>query len=691
MDTPKLHVEKELSWLSFNERVLQEAADKNVPIIERVRFLGIFSNNLDEFFRVRVANVRRRILIEGPGAKSDKTKQLLTAIQDKVLKLNQAFDEIYMDIIIGLARHNIFLINEEQVSDQHGRWLRKYFRDNVLPQIAPIVVTDKVDLTQVLKDDLTYLVVSLKSSDSTQYALIEVPSDRVSRFVNLPHEKGRKKKSMILLDNMIRYCLDDIFQGFFEYDSAQAFSIKMTRDADFDLSEDVDQSILEQMSGGLKQRLTGKPVRFVHDREMPMSMVEFIKYRLGISSFDSVIPGGRYHNFRDFIGFPNVGRAYLENPKLRALDSADFDRHTTAFEAINEGDILLYYPYHKFRYFTEFLRQGAFDPAVKSIKISIYRVAKNSQVIKSLIDAVENGKRVTVVVELRARFDEEANIDWARTLTEAGIKVEFGIAALKCHTKLCQITRRENGKDVRYCHIGTGNFHEKTARIYTDFSLFTKHQEINDEVNNVFDFILHAYKRYRFKHLIVSPNDTRRRLYKLIDQEIEFAQLGKKAEIFIKINNLVDVGIVNRLYAASNAGVKVRIIVRGMCSLIPGLPGYSDNIQAISIVDRFLEHPRVFSFRANGTHETFISSADWMTRNIENRVEVGVPVYDPRLKKLILDILELQWSDRTKARVIDIEQTNPYKPRGNKKKIRSQIATHDFLKLYEEKSKGRGK
>ncbi|GGA65910.1 polyphosphate kinase [Neiella marina] len=691
MSHPKLHVEKELSWLSFNERVLQEAADKTVPIIERVRFLGIFSNNLDEFFRVRVANVRRRILIEGAGPKSEKTKKLMTAIQEKVLKLNQGFDEAYMDIIIGLARHNIFLINEEQVSDAHGRWLRKYFRDNVLPHVAPIIVSEKVDLTRVLKDDLTYLVVELKSADSIRYALIEVPSDRVSRFVNLPDEKGRKKKSMILLDNMIRYCLDDIFQGFFEYDEAQAFSIKMTRDADFDLSEDVDQSILEQMSGGLKQRLTGKPVRFVHDREMPTAMVEFIKYKLGISSYDSVIPGGRYHNFRDFIGFPNVGRAYLENPKLRALDSAHFDRHTTAFEAISEGDILLYYPYHKFRYFTEFLRQGAFDPTVKAIKISIYRVAKNSQVIKSLIDAAENGKRVTVVVELRARFDEEANIDWARTLTEAGIKVEFGVPALKCHTKLCQITRTEDGEDVNYCHIGTGNFHEKTARIYTDFSLFTKHAEINDEVHNVFDFIQHAYKRYRFKHLVVSPNDTRRRLYRLIDQEIDYAQQGKKAEIFIKVNNLVDVGIVNRLYAASNAGVKIRIIVRGMCSLVPGLPGYSDNIQAISIVDRFLEHPRVFSFRANGEHETFISSADWMTRNIENRVEVGVPVYDDKMKKLILDILELQWSDRTKARVIDIEQTNPYKPRGNKKKIRSQIVTHDYLKAYEEKSKGRGK
>ncbi|MCM2680172.1 polyphosphate kinase 1 [Echinimonas agarilytica] len=688
---PKLHVEKELSWLSFNERVLQEAADKSVPIVERVRFLGIFSNNLDEFFRVRVANVRRRILIEKEKSKREKTKELLSAIQNKVLKLQKDFDDIYMEIIIGLARHNIFLINDTQLSESHGRWLRKYFRDNILPHIAPIIVTNSIDLAQVLKDDLTYLVIALKSQDKVEYALIEVPSDRVSRFVNLPHEKGRKKKSMILLDNIIRYCLDDIFQGFFEYDSATAYSMKMTRDADFDLSEDVDLSILEQMSDGLKQRLTGKPVRFVHDREMPDSMIEFIKYKLGIVSYDSVIPGGRYHNFKDFIGFPNVGRAYLENKKLRALDCADFDRHTHSFEAISAKDILLYYPYHKFRYFTDFLRQAAFDPAVKTIKISIYRVATKSQVIKSLIDAAENGKQVTVIVELRARFDEEANIDWARELTESGVKVDFGVPSLKCHTKLCQVARLEGNELAYYSHVGTGNFHEKTARIYTDFSLFTKNPEINEEVINAFDFIQNAYKRYRFKHLIISPNDTRRRIYKLIDQEIEFANQNKKSEIFIKVNNLVDTGLVNKLYAASNAGVKIRMIIRGMCSLVPGVPGHSQNIQAISIVDRFLEHPRVFAFHAGGRRDVFISSADWMTRNIDHRVEVGCPIYDETHKKTILGIMELQWSDRAKARVIDKEQTNPYNPRGNRKKIRSQIVIHDYLKSIEEKSKNRGK
>lgn len=691
IEYPKLHLEKELSWLSFNERVLQEAADKTVPIVERVRFLGIFSNNLDEFFRVRVANLRRRILIEHSGPKHELSHRLLSELQEKVIQLQQDFDAIYMDIILGLARHNIFLINESQLSESQGRWLKRYFKDNILPHIAPIIIAPHVDLNKVLKDDLTYLVVALKSHEEVKYSLIEVPSDRHSRFVNLPHEKGKKKKSMILLDNIIRYCLEDIFESFFAFESATAYSMKMTRDADFDLSEDVDQSLLEQMSGGLKQRLTGQPVRFVYDKEMPQFMLEFIVYKLGISSYDALIPGGRYHNFRDFIGFPNVGRAYLEHPKLRALDCADFDRHNNSFAAISEQDILLYYPYHKFRYFTEFLRQGAFDPAVTSIKISIYRVAKDSQVIKSLIDAVENGKQVTVIVELRARFDEEANIEWARELTEAGIKVDFGVPALKCHTKLCQITRIEQKKPVHYCHIGTGNFHEKTARIYTDFSLFTKHPEMNKEVQHVFDFIQHAYKQHHFKHLIVSPNETRNRLYELIDQEIAFAQQGKAAEIFIKVNNLVDVGVVNRLYAASAAGVKIRLIIRGMCSLIPGLPEHSENIEAISIVDRYLEHPRVFMFRAGGEKKVYISSADWMTRNIDKRVEVGAPIYDERLKKVVLDIMELQWRDRTKARVIDKEQTNPYKPRGNKKKIRSQHAIHDYLKAYEEKAKVRGK
>lgn len=685
MDKEIPYIEKELSWLSFNERVLQEAADHSVPIIERVRFLGIFSNNQDEFFRVRVADVRRRLLIDRAGGDATGSKRLLNMIQEKVLKLQEQFDIIYTDVLKGLAKRHIFIINETQISDEQSVWLHKYFREKLLRYIAPIIVEDDTSLSNVLKDDLTYLVVEMRSKDNVRYAVVEVPTNDAPRFIRLPKQKSNKRKNIILLDNIIRYCADDIFRPFFEYDTCLSYSMKMTRDADFGVLDDIDQSLLEQMSAGVKRRLTAAPVRFVHDREMPQEMIKLLKKKLGMSSYDSVIPGGRYHNFRDFIGFPNVGRVYLENSKLPALNSRDFERHPNVFEAIKAKDILLYYPYHKFRYVTEFLRQAAFDPAVRDIKISAYRLAKRSRIVKSLIDAVENGKKVTVVLELTARFDEEANIEWAKVLTEAGIKVEFGVPTLKSHCKLVLVTRSEDDQLVRYAHIGTGNFHEKTAKTYSDFSLFTSHAEIASEVSNVFEFITHSYKRFTFNHLWVSPIESRSRIYMAIDREITAANAGKKAFIFLKLNNIDDVGIINRLYAASNAGVKIRMIVRGICSLVPGVEGFSKNIQVISIVDRFLEHPRVAIYHNGGDPNVILSSADWMTRNIDQRVEVGCPVYDPKLKQKIIDILELQWSDTTKARIIDAEQSNIYKPRGNKRKIRSQFAIYDMIKKLESK------
>ena len=685
MENEKLFIDKELSWLSFNERVLQEAADPSVPIIERMRFLGIFSNNLDEFFRVRVANTRRRLVLEGSKSESgSNTSRLLSKIQQKVLRLNEDFDRICLDVIKGLARQNIFLINEQQLNEEQGKWLKRYFRDRIMRHITPIIVDRYLDLASVLKDDTTYLVASLRSTEKIQYAFIEVPSKRVSRFIQVPREAGKRRRDIILLDNIIRYCLDELFADFFEYETAEAYSMKMTRDAAYDLDENVDLSILERMSGGLKQRLTGQPVRFVYDREMPEAMVEVIKFKLGIKKVDATIPGGRYHNFRDFISFPNVGRKHLENPKLTALSCAAFREHETVFNSISRQDILLHYPYHKFRHFTEFVRQAAYDPNVRAIKLNIYRVAKQSRIISSLISAAENGKEVMVVVELQARFDEEANIEWARQLTEAGVKVDFGAPGLKCHSKLCLISRMEDGELARYAHIGTGNFHEKTAKIYTDFSLFTKNPALTEEVENVFDFIVNPYKQHKFNHLLVSPNDSRNNIYALIDAETEAAKQGKRAEIFIKINNLVDRGVISHLYQASSAGVKIRLIIRGMCALVPGIKGVSENIEIISIVDRFLEHPRVAIFHAGGDNFTFISSADWMTRNIDRRVEVGCPIYQSDLKQVIRDVMEIQWSDTTKARIIDKDQSNQYKPRGNKRKIRSQLAIYDYLKRLEE-------
>lgn len=693
MDDEKLFLEKELSWLSFNERVLQEAQDKTVPLIERIRFLGIFSNNQDEFFKVRVADVKRRILLNRYRNDDDNPKELLNKIQDKTARLDSHFDDTYREVILALARRNIFLINETQLSLFHSNWLNGYFQNKILRHITPIILSEEVNLLNFLKDDHTYLAVKMEKHaahgepSKRRYALIEIPTDDLPRFVVLPAEGSRKKKTLMILDNIIRFGLDQIFQGFFDYDTIDAFSIKMTRDAEYDLTDEVDLSLLEKMSEGLKQRLTAEPVRFVYDDQMPDDLLALIKAKLHISSYDHIRGGGRYHSFKDLMSFPNVGRKYLEHKKMPALNSAMFDKHITAFEAINERDILLHYPYHKFSYLTELVRQSSFDPKVRSIKINIYRVAHNSRIMHSLIEAAHNGKRVTVVVELRARFDEQANIELAQQLTDAGVRVLFGLPSLKVHSKLLLISREEEGVLRYYSHIGTGNFHEKTAKIYTDFALFTKNQEIGTEVSNVFKFIERPYRRYKFNHLMVSPIESRRRLYSLIDNEIRQANAGKPAWIIAKVNNLVDHGIVNRLYAASKAGVKIRMIIRGMCSLLPGIPGISENISIISIVDRFLEHPRVFIFNSDGEEKTFISSADWMTRNIDQRIEVGCPIYNPELKRYLRDLLEIQFSDTTKARIVDKDQCNQYVKRGNRRKIRSQIEIYNYIREREYRMK----
>ncbi|MFL0908740.1 polyphosphate kinase 1 [Vibrio parahaemolyticus] len=687
MSAEKLYIEKELSWLSFNERVLQEAADKTVPLIERIRFLGIFSNNLDEFYKVRFADVKRRILINQERGGSDNSKRLLSKMQAKALKLNEQFDELYSELIREMARRRIFLVNEHQLDEAQEKWITKYFRKEVMPHITPLLMKDEIDVLQFLKDEYAYIAVELRKEDHSQYALIEIPTDHLPRFVMVPEQKGKRRKTIILLDNIIRYCLDELFKGFFDYDELAGYAMKMTRDAEYDLRNEIEYSLLEQMSAGVNQRLTAMPVRFVYEREMPQEMLDFLCSKLRISNYDNLIPGGRYHNFKDFIAFPNVGREYLENKPMPPMKCADFEGYANSFEAIKAKDILLYYPYHTFGHIGELVRQASFDPKVLSIKINIYRVAKDSRLMNSLIDAVHNGKNVTVVVELQARFDEEANIEWSKVLTEAGVHVIFGAPGLKIHSKLLMISRREGDDIIRYAHIGTGNFHEKTARIYTDFSLLTADQEITNEVRNVFGYIENPYRPVKFNHLMVSPRNSRTQIYRLIDNEIANAKAGKKAGLTIKVNNLVDKGIVTRLYAASNAGVKINMIIRGMCALVPGIEGVSENIRIISIVDRFLEHPRVVITHNDGDPQVYISSADWMTRNIDHRIEVAAPVRDPRLKQRIIDITNIHFTDTVKARLIDKEMSNSYVPRGNRKKVRSQVAIYDYLKNIEKQTR----
>ncbi|WP_412971214.1 polyphosphate kinase 1 [Glaciecola sp. MF2-115] len=679
----ELYYPKELSWLSFNERVLQEAADESNPIIERIRFLGIYSNNLDEFYRVRFADVKRQITISNNDGNEEQAavyEVLLKRIQEKVQKLSHRFDIIHKDITKTLKKYNIHILRHSELSETQLVWARKYFKSKVLLHVAPILLDNKVQLIQRLNDSSVYLDVALRREGrNTKYAVVEIPTNAISRFILLPPEKTKKKKQIILIDDLIKLCLSDIFTGFVKFDTADAFSFKITRDAEYSINDEIDESYVEKMSEGMKQRLIAEPVRIIHDDGMPDDMIQDLRKRLRISSADTIQTAGHYRNFKDFIGFPNVGRSYLENPVLPEISNKAFLTHDTVFQAIASKDILLYYPYHEFLHVTEFVRQAAFDPQVKHIRLNIYRVASQSRIINSLIDAVDNGKSVTVVVELRARFDEQANIDWSKRMTDAGIKVVLGNPSVKIHSKLCVVSREERGVMKHYSHFGTGNFNEKTAKIYTDLSLFTCNEELALECIQVFDMIQNPFKKMKFQHLQLSPINARNKIQSLIRQEIQRVTEGHKGRITLKINNLVDNELIDNLYHASQSGVKIRAIIRGMCALIPGVKGLSENIQVISIVDRYLEHPRIMVFENGGDKRVYISSADWMTRNMDHRIEVGCPVYDPDAIKMIEDLLDIQFKDTLKARVIDRDQVNNYVKRGNRKNLRSQVEIHNYL------------
>lgn len=676
----KQYFDRELSWLSFNQRVLQEAQDINVPLLERLRFLGIYSSNIDEFYRVRVASVRRVALLSQLKQK-EKAKQLFLDIQEKVQQLQSEFDSTYQGLLVELSDNHINLINEKQLNDFHKQWLTKYFQDKLRCHIFPLLLTDRMNLTDQIKNDCAYLMVEMRKTDQpSHHALVEVPGQGLPKFVELPTPQNVLQKDIILIDNIIRHCMNTIFSVFYDFDSIRAFSIKLTRDAEFEVHDGINQSLLESVSIGLRTRLNAEPVRLVYDRKMPDSMLQVLKKGLNIKSNKRLNEGGRYLSFKDFLQFPSVGSSDLEYKKMPALDHASFSAHHNLSAAIKEQDILLYYPYHKFSYFTEWLRQSAFDPQVTRIEICLYRVAKRSCVIAALIEAVKNGKSVHVNIELQARFDEQANIVWAEKLTKAGVNVTYGVSNLKVHAKLCLVTREEEGRLIRYAHIGSGNFNESNATVYTDFSLFTCAPEITNEAVQVFEFIKSPFLQFEFKHLIVSPSNSRSKLTELIDSEIAFAQKGIPSEITLKLNNLVDNLFIKKLYQASNAGVKVTLVIRGICALVTGVKGQSENITAVSIVDRYLEHARVSIFSNAGKQRIYISSADWMTRNIERRIEVGCPIYCPKVQKSIVDIINIQLADNCKARVLDTDQSNDYLVESKQAPLRSQMVIYDYLK-----------
>lgn len=674
----ELFYPRELSWLSFNARVLQEAADQAVPVIERLRYLGIFSNNSDEFFRVRVAEVRRLISVSS-GTNRQHFKDLLAAILEAVVNLQKEFDRIYVQIMAELAQRKIYLINERQLDDGQAAFVQNYFTEKVLPELEPILLGEGRAIP-ALNDESLYLAVDIRSGDDYNYAVVEVPTDRLDRFVEIPRRKGKGGKVFIALDNIMRACLSQMFRGVIQIDETSAYCFKFSRDAELEIDAGISESLINKMTVSLKQRRKADAVRMVYDETMPDRLLEYICARFGFGKYDSLIAGGRYHNSKDFMSFPSVGPKYLAFKPLPEIRVDRLDRPGSIFDAIREKDVFLYYPYHPFDYVVDLLKTAALDPDVTDIKICLYRVAKNSRVIDALVNAVDNGKRVLAVVELAARFDEAANISWAERLTDSGINVIFGIPGLKVHSKIVLIERTENGARRFYSHIGTGNFNEKTARVYTDFTLITHDQNVGKDVYNVFDFLQYTYRRPEYRLLLVSPHSSRPGLTQLIDTEIENAQAGYRAEMTLKCNNLVDRDLVKKLYEASEAGVKVNLIVRGMCSVLAGVKGLSENIQAVSIVDRYLEHPRAYVFYNRGNPRYLIGSADLMTRNLDFRVEVLVPIFDRDAQEAIQNILDQQWHDNVKARVLDQDQDNAYVPAKKKAtRIRSQETIHRYL------------
>ncbi|MFC4723617.1 polyphosphate kinase 1 [Geojedonia litorea] len=671
-----IYINRELSWLQFNARVLQEANDENIPLIERIRFLGIFSNNLDEFFKVRYATVKR-IDEAGKGGRSELggivASELLEKITEVVIKQQSESLDILEDIQLKLREENIHIINENEINAQQHNFLIDYFIEHVSPALVTIILNDDIKLP-TLKDSAAYLAVKMVLHNSEkQYALIEIPKT-VDRFVVLP--KVGDTNYIIMLDDLLRHCLKDIF-NIFDYTSISAHMIKITRDAELDFESDFSKSFIDKISDSVKHRQIGEPVRFVYDKTINEETLKYLMDKMGIDSNDSVIPGGRYHNRRDYMDFPSLGRTDLLYQKIDPLPVKGLSLQESIFKTIADKDYLLYTPFHTFSYIVKFLREAALDPQVKVIKITIYRLAQISHVASSLINAAKNGKKVTVSIELQARFDEQANIDYAEQMEGDGINLLFGVKGLKVHSKMCVIEREEQGKIKRYGFVSTGNFNESTAKIYTDFTLFTANQKILKDINKVFNFFETNYKIYRYKHIITSPHYTKSKLFKLIDNEIENVKQGKPAYMKLKLNSISSYVMVDKLYEASRAGVKIQMVVRGICCLVPGIKGMSENIEVISIVGKFLEHTRLYVFCNNDDPQVYISSADWMTRNIENRVEVTCPIYDEDIKQELLDIFDICWSDNVKARIINATQDNTYK-RNDLPKVRAQFATYDY-------------
>lgn len=673
-------INREISWLYFNERVLQEAADESVPLIERLRFLAIFSSNLDEFYRVRVATLNRLTNINTTAKEllGFNPKKVLLQIKDIVIRLEQEFDRLYEKIIEKLAEENIFIINDLNLEAGRGDFIRKYFYEHVLSKLVPIILSSgkrEIPFPE-LNDKKIYLFVKLFRKKKSIYSLIEIPFPTLSRFLVLPKEND--SRFIILLDDIIRYCLSDLY-SIIEHDKIEAYTIQLTRDAELDLDFSINDKFIDVLTKSLQERENGKPMRLLYDSEMPKDMLDYLVQKIKLDP-GVLIPGNRYPNFSDFINFPNVGSRKLEYAPSPRLLVKDIDYRKSIFTQMARADFLVSLPYHTYDYIIHFLREAAIDPKVVSIHITLYRLAENSDVINALINAARNGKKVQVFVELKARFDEKANIYWSKKLDKAGVNVKIALGEYKVHSKVCLIKRREKGKIVYYATLATGNFNEVTAGVYCDHNLFTVRKEIVRDLNRFFSG-LKANKFYdNYESLITSPLESRLRLNAFIDREITNVKKGIYASMILKMNSLSDEQIISKLYEASNAGVKIELIIRGMCCLVPGKKGFSENINVRSIVDRYLEHARIWVFENGGQEEIYLTSADLMTRNLDRRVEVGFPILDENIKREVKDILELQLRDNTKARKVNQSEGSNYIERPDGKQHRSQVEIYNYLK-----------
>ena len=674
---------RDISWLAFNSRVLQEAADETVPLKERIKFLGIFSNNLDEFFRVRVAALKRMIEL-GNKAKMHlelNPESILEEIQEKVMIQQTAFERIWKDIFRELKKQKIFLVDDKKLNVTQQKFVLQYFNEEVRSYIIPLMI-ESIHGFPVLNDKSIYLACRLLKTDRSipqKFALVSVPTSRLPRFLILPSKN--EEHSIILLEDIIRFCLPNIF-SFFGYDRFSAHTIKVTRDAEIDIDNDVSTSLIQKIEKGIKNRKKGKPVRLVYDKEIDASLLTYLIKRLGLSHKDNIIAGGRIHNFKDFINFPES--VFFQKSSRKKPFTHPLLKHANSVtNVVLEKDVMLHFPYHSFDSVIDLLREAAIDPDVVSIKVTCYRLAQRSKVINALNNAVRNGKHVTAMLELKARFDEEANLEWKNELEEAGVKVLIGVPDLKVHAKLCLIKKRVNNVTTHYGFVSTGNLNEKTALVYSDHCLLTSDRNIMADVNRIFTYLENPKTREDFlegcKTLIVSPTNMRRIISLLINREIKAAKSKRPAAITLKLNSLSDENLIAKLHEAAKAGVELKMIIRGICCMFTENKNFKTPVQSISIIDEYLEHARVMIFHNGGKEKVYISSADWMVRNIDHRIEAACPILEKEMQQEIKDLLNIQLSDNIKARILDNDLNNQYINPRNTKKVRSQVDIYNYL------------